>query len=109
MEHSGECRQQRMPLLLHGRKITADAAKSGGTSRTAKGASNLLLNFRHPQVALRLVVRKRNPQVVEKGQNLLGSWVQLLDMVENSSSLCKSSLGWFFRQCAVRTSYLTLE
>jgi hypothetical protein len=24
--------------------------------------------------------------------------VQLLDMVENSSSLCKSSLGWFFRQ-----------
>jgi hypothetical protein len=37
------------------------------------------------------------------------SWVQLLDMVENSSSLCKSSLGWFFRQWAVRTSYLTLE
>jgi hypothetical protein len=40
---------------------------------------------------------------------ILRGGVQLLDMVENSSSLCKSSLGWFFRQCAVRTSYLTLE
>jgi hypothetical protein len=76
MEHSGECRQQRMPLLQLGRKITADAAKSGGNSRTAKGASNLLLHFGHPKVALGLVVRKRNPQVVEHGQDLIGSCEQ---------------------------------
>src|SRR6266516_2336186 len=81
MEHSGECRQQRMPLLLHGSKITADAAKSGGTSRTAKGARNLLLHFRHPQVALRLVVGKRNPQVVEDGQDLLGSCEQGIQQI----------------------------
>ncbi len=31
------------------------------------------------------------------------------DMVENSSNLCKSSLGRFFRQWVVRTGHLTLE
>ena len=35
--------------------------------------------------------------------------VQPLDMVENSSSLRKSPLGWFFRPWAVRTGHLTLE
>ena len=35
--------------------------------------------------------------------------VQRLDMVENSSSLCKPPLGWFFRHEAVRTGDLTLE
>ena len=32
-----------------------------------------------------------------------------LDMVENSSNLCKSSLGRCFRQWVVRTGHLTLE
>jgi hypothetical protein len=35
--------------------------------------------------------------------------VQLLDMVDNSISLCTSPLGWFFRPWAVRTGQLTLE
>ena len=45
-------------------------------------------------------------EAIEQPLDLL---VQLLDMVENSISLCKSSLGWFFRQWSVRTSYLTVE
>ncbi len=35
--------------------------------------------------------------------------VQLWEMVDNSSSLCTSPLGWFFRQWAVRTDHFTLQ
>src|SRR5215472_16119676 len=76
MEDSRKSREHGMSLLLHGGKITANAAESGGPSRTAKGASHLLLHFGHPKVALPLVVRKRNAQVVEQGQDLLGSGEQ---------------------------------
>src|SRR6266849_5167243 len=71
MEDSRESRQHGMSLLLHRRKITADAAKSGDPSGTAKGAGNLLLNFCPAKVPLGLVVRKRNPQVVEQSQHLI--------------------------------------
>src|SRR5260370_17158964 len=71
MEDSSQSRQHRMSLLLHSRKITADVAKSGDPSRTAKGASNLLLNFCPAKIPLGLVVRKRNAQVVEQSQHLI--------------------------------------
>src|SRR5712692_9190869 len=71
MEDSSQSRQQGVSLLVHRRKIAANAAKSGDPSRTAKGARNLLLHFGPAKVALRLVVRKRNPQVVEQCQHLL--------------------------------------
>jgi hypothetical protein len=45
-----------VPLLLHGRERTADAAKGGGTRRTAEGTRNLLLDFCHTKIALRLIV-----------------------------------------------------
>jgi|SRR5215472_1583037 len=35
--------------------------------------------------------------------------VQLLEMVDNSTSLCKSPFGWFFRHWTVRTGHFTLE
>src|SRR4249919_725950 len=70
MEDSSKSREHGMSLFLHRRKITADAAKSGGPRRTAKGARNLLLHFRPAQVPLGLVVGKRNAQVVEQRQRL---------------------------------------
>src|SRR5713226_7443544 len=73
MEDSNKSRQHGMSLLVHRRKITADAAKSGDASRTAKGASHLLLHFCQAKVPLGLVVGKRNPQVVEQSQHLLGT------------------------------------
>src|SRR5919108_2356753 len=73
MEDSRKSREHGMALLLHRRQITADAAKSGDPSRTAKGARNLLLHFRPAKVALGLIVRKRNAQVVEQSQDLLGT------------------------------------
>src|SRR6266568_1852313 len=39
MEDSRQSRQHGMPLLLHGRRVAADAAKGCGTSRTATGAT----------------------------------------------------------------------
>ncbi len=56
MKHSTESSQHGMPLLLHGRKIAADAAKGRGASRTAKGARNLLLHFGPAKIPLSLVV-----------------------------------------------------
>lgn len=71
MEDSSKSREHGVSLLVHRRKITADAAKSGAPRRTPKGASNLLLNFRSAKVPPGLVVRKRNPQVVKQSQHLL--------------------------------------
>ncbi len=50
--------------------------------------------------------RDRQPFVFFAGSIKL---VQLLEMVDNSSSLCTSPLGWFFRQWAVRTDHFTLQ
>src|SRR6266567_3649015 len=72
MEDSSQSREHGMSLLLHRQKITTDTAKSGDPSRTPKGARNLLLNFCPTKVSLGLVVRKRNPQIVEQSQHLIG-------------------------------------
>ncbi len=57
MEDSRKSREHGVSLLLHRRKITADATKSGDPSRTAKGARNLLLHFHPAKIPLGLVVR----------------------------------------------------
>src|SRR2546426_5926002 len=81
MEDSNKSRQHGMSLLLHSRKITADAAKSGDPCSTPKSARNLLLHFCPAEVPLGLVVRKRNPQVVEQGQHLLGTQKQGIQQI----------------------------
>ena len=93
-----------MSLLLHRRKITADTAKSGDPSRTPKGASNLLLNFRPAKIPLGLVVRKRNPQVVEQSQYLIGTPKQRIQQILGRTLLapaCARACGrggwWRFR------------
>jgi len=71
MKDSSKSRQHGMSLLVHGRKITADATKGGDSCLTAKGASNLLLNFRHPKIPLRLVVGERDREVMEQSEHLV--------------------------------------
>src|SRR5260370_23926286 len=71
MEDSRKSREHGMSLLVHRRKITTDAAKSGDPSRTAKGARNLLLHFCQAKIPLGLVVGKRNAQVVKQSQHLI--------------------------------------
>src|SRR5260370_25937091 len=96
MEDSSKSRQHGVALLVHRRKSTADAANSGDPCRTAKGARNLLLHFGPAQVPLGLVVRKRNPQVVEQGQHLLGTPKQRIQQILGLALLalaCARSCG----------------
>src|SRR5919199_1651411 len=81
MEDSRKSSQHGVALLVHGGKITTDATKGGGTSGTAKGARDLLLHFGHAKVTLGLVVGKRNAQVVEQGQHLLGTPKQGIEQI----------------------------
>jgi hypothetical protein len=53
---------------------------------------------------LRTSVRKNRDMRQENHEGVL-----LSDRVDNSNSLCKSPLGWCFRQWAVRTGHLILE
>src|SRR6266849_9677155 len=98
MEDSSQSREHGVSLLLHRRKITADAAKSGDPSRTAKGARNLLLHFRPAKVPLGLIVRKRNPQVVEQRQHLLGTQKQRIQKILGLALLASA----FARSCGRR-------
>src|SRR5271157_3627776 len=101
MEDSRQSREHRVSLFLHRRKITADMAKSGDPSRTAKGARNLLLNFCPAQIPLGLIVRKRNAQVVEQRQHLLGTpkqrIQQILGLALLGSALARTCgrVGWW--------------
>src|SRR5258707_4051515 len=96
MEDSSKSGQHGLPLLVHRRKITADAAKSSDPCSTAKGARNLLLHFGPAKVPLGLVVRKRNPQVVEQCQHLLGTPKQRIQQILGLALLalaCARSCG----------------
>src|SRR5712692_157585 len=101
MEDSRQSREHGVSLLVHRRKITADAAKSGDPGRTAKGARNLLLHFRPAKVALGLVVGKRNAQVVEQRQHLLGTPKQRIQQILGLALLapafarCCGRGGWW--------------
>src|SRR5229473_5780105 len=98
MEDSSKSRQHGVSLLVHRRKITADAAKSGDPSRTPKGARNLLLHFRPAKVPLGLIVRKRNPQVVEQSQHLLCTPKQRIQKILGLALLASA----FARSCGRR-------
>src|SRR5436309_363831 len=81
MEDSSQSREHGVSLLVHRGKRTADAAKSGDPSGTAKGAGNLLLHFCPAKVPLGLIVGKRNAQVVEQSQHLLGTPKQRIQQI----------------------------
>src|SRR5260370_1353754 len=99
MEDSSQSRQHGVSLLVHRRKITADVAKSGDPSSTAKGARNLLLHFRPAKVPLGLIVRKGQSQVVEQSQHLLCTPKQRIQQILGlallaSAFACRASAGF---------------
>src|SRR5260370_33565322 len=98
MEDSSKSKQHGVSLLVHRRKITANAAKSGDPSRTAKGARNLLLHFRPAKISLGLIVRKRNAQVVEQSQHLLCTPKQRVQQILGLALLAPT----FARSCGRR-------
>src|SRR5260370_15110832 len=95
MEDSSKSKQHGVSLLVHRRKITANAAKSGDPRRTAKGARDLLLHFRPAKIPLGLIVGKRNPQVVEQRQHLLGTQKQRIQQILGLALLAPA----FARSC----------
>ncbi len=68
-----------MPLLAHRGEIAADPTKGGRPLLAAKGARNLLLDFEHAQITLRLIVGEGHPQVLHKCQHLLGPPQQVIE------------------------------
>src|SRR6266699_3683511 len=58
-------------LLAQRREIASDAAEGLSTSRRAETAGDLLLDFDHPQIALREAVVERHGEVVQEQQHRL--------------------------------------
>jgi len=76
-----------MSLLVHRRKIAADATKRGSSGVAAKRSGDLLLNFHHPKIPLREIVRKGQRQVVEKGKHLICPSQQVIEQVPGGTLL----------------------
>ena len=80
-EDRSESVKHGMTLFAHRAEIAADPAKGGDARFTAKGASDLLLNFDHAKVPLGLIVRKGNGQIVQKGQQLVCAPQQVIQQI----------------------------
>src|SRR5438045_4140372 len=70
-----------MPLLAHGREVAANAAKSGGPVRTAKGARNLLLDLGHTKISFSKIVRKWERKIIEQSEHLFGTGKQSIEQI----------------------------
>src|SRR5260370_41092767 len=64
-----ERRQQFDPLLAQSRKVTADTAEHGHSLFGAETPGDLLLDFDHAQISLRLVVVKRDRKIEQEAQH----------------------------------------
>ena len=71
-------------LLAHGGQIGAGDAEGVSAWRGAKATGDLLLQFRHPNVALGLVVVKRDTRIVEETQHLVGVSAQTSEEIDRS-------------------------
>src|SRR5438876_11393985 len=56
-------------LLAQRREIASDAAEGLSTSRRAETARDLLLDFDHPNIALREAIVERHSEVVQEQQH----------------------------------------
>src|SRR6266566_8887372 len=64
-----QCRQQCDPLLAQGGKVTANTTKHRHPVFGAEAPGDLLLDFDHPQISLRLVVVKRYGKIEQEPQH----------------------------------------
>ncbi len=63
--------EQVQALLAQGRQVAADATKGSRSRFAAEGAGDLLLDFDHPHIPLRLVIVKRHDEAVQEDQHRL--------------------------------------
>src|SRR5712691_91669 len=64
-----KCREQFDPLLAQSRKVTEDAAEYCHPLFGAEATGDLLLDFDHAQISLRLVVVKRHREIEQEAQH----------------------------------------
>ena len=64
-----KCREHFDPLLAQGRKVTADATEHRHPVFGTETPGDLLLNFDHPQISLRLVVVKRHGKIEQEAED----------------------------------------
>src|SRR5947199_7802890 len=64
-----KCREQFEALLVQRRKVAANAAKHGHSLFGAEAARDLLLHFDHAQIALGLVVIKRDGKIEQEPED----------------------------------------
>ncbi len=64
-----ERRQQFDPLLAQSRKVTADAAEHCHSLFGAETPGDLLLDFDHPKISLRLVIVKWDRKIVQEPEH----------------------------------------
>ena len=75
--------EQVQALLAQRRQVAADATKSPRSRFAAEGARDLLLDFDHPNIALRLVIVKRHSEVGEESQNCILVHLQSIEQVDS--------------------------
>jgi hypothetical protein len=64
-------------------------------SRLAKGSSDLLLDFDHPQISFGLIIGKGNREINEIGKHLLGGLrLMWLSLANSPSTRCNRSANW---------------
>lgn len=78
-------------LLAYGGQIGAGDAEGVSAWRGAKATGDLLLQFRHPNVALGLVIVKRDTRIVEETQHLVGVSAQTSEEIDRSRLLDPST------------------
>src|SRR5947199_2688351 len=64
-----KCGQHFDLLLAQGRKVTADATEHRHPVFGTETPGDLLLDFDHPQISLRLVIVKRHSKIVQEPQH----------------------------------------
>ena len=62
-----------MALLTHSRKVGTNPTETTGSLWATKGARKLLLDFGHTQVSLSLMSGKRDGEIIQKSEHLIGS------------------------------------
>src|SRR6266436_8327631 len=93
-EDGSKSLKQRVALLVHSRKVAADAAKGRGPIIAAEGASHFLLNLDHAQIAFGLIVGKGDGQVIQEGQHLMSSMQQRIQQILGFGLCVWAPLAW---------------
>ena len=93
--------EQIAALLAHGGQIGASNAEGVSALGGAKASRDLLLQFRHPNVALGLVVIERNPRIVEEAQHIVGVSAQASEKIGCGRLLDPPASAGFARRFGV--------